>query len=92
MLLPIGDDNRDRRITPYINYILIAINIFVFVVWQNWGRNVPFTFAYATVPGEILTGTDIVTQNRELTDPYSGQIFQATRFTINSNTRVFNFN
>ena len=27
MLLPLGDDNRDRRTTPVVNYILIIINI-----------------------------------------------------------------
>ena len=73
MLLPIGDDNRDRRITPIVNYILIALNIFVFIYWQQWGSDMGFTFAYATVPGEILTGADIVTNDEVLKDPYSGQ-------------------
>jgi membrane associated rhomboid family serine protease len=75
-MLIIGDDNRDRHRTPFINYLLIALNIFVFFYWQQWGNNVPFTFAYATVPGEILTGTDIVTNNEVLTDPYTGQPFE----------------
>jgi membrane associated rhomboid family serine protease len=73
MLIPIGDDNRDRRITPYVNYILIAINIFVFIYWQEIGRNIPFTFAFSTVPGEILSGSDIVTDPRIIENPYSGQ-------------------
>jgi membrane associated rhomboid family serine protease len=76
MLLPIGDDNRDRLTTPFVNYLLIALNIFVFIYWQNWGQNNIFTFAYATVPGEILTGTDIVTNNDVLRDPYTGQSFE----------------
>src|SRR4051812_43234808 len=76
MLLPIGDDNRDRTITPIINYLLIALNIFAFIYWQKWGRDLPVTFGYATVPAEILTGTDIVTQNKVLTDPYTGLAFQ----------------
>jgi membrane associated rhomboid family serine protease len=76
MLLPIGDDNRDRRITPIINYLLIALNIFVFVYWQHIGFNDAFTYAYATVPGEILTGTDIVSNSKVLTDPYTQQQFQ----------------
>lgn len=62
MVLPIGDDNRDRRTTPVVNYLLIAFNIFVFIYWQKWGHNDYFTYAYATVPGEILTGKDIVTR------------------------------
>jgi membrane associated rhomboid family serine protease len=76
MLLPIGDDNRDRHITPYINYLLIVLNIFVFIFWQQLGGDSPFTFAYATVPGEILTGTDIVTDSKILRDPYTGQSFE----------------
>lgn len=73
MLFPIGDDNRDRRITPYVNYILIAINIFVFVYWQGLGQNTHFTFAFSTVPGEILTGTDLITDPTMIQNPYTGQ-------------------
>jgi len=73
MLLPIGDDNRDRQITPVVNYLLIVLNIFVFIYWQRLGTDIPFTFGYATVPGEILTGHDIVTHSRIIHDPVSGQ-------------------
>ncbi|HSU50255.1 MAG TPA: rhomboid family intramembrane serine protease [Segetibacter sp.] len=76
MLLPIGDDNRDRSITPFVNYLLIALNIFAFVYWQNWGDNLGVTFGYAAVPAEILSGADIVTRAELLTDPYSGQQFE----------------
>lgn len=76
MLLPIGDDNRDRQITPLINYLLIAFNIFVFIYWQHLGKNDSLTYAYATIPGEILTGTDIVTSSKVMTDPLSGQEFR----------------
>ena len=73
MVLPIGDDNRDRTTTPIINYLLIGFNIFVFIYWQHWGHNVQLTYAYATVPGEILSGHDIVTHSKVLIDPYTGQ-------------------
>jgi membrane associated rhomboid family serine protease len=76
MLLPIGDDNRDRKIYPIINYLLIAINVFVFIYWQHWGNDIHFTYAYATVPGEILTGSDIVTGSEIIKDPYTGQRFE----------------
>jgi len=59
MLLPIGDDNRDRYLTPYINYLLIIINILVFVFLQGAARDESFIYTYSTVPAEILTGTDI---------------------------------
>jgi membrane associated rhomboid family serine protease len=72
MLLPIGDDNRDRHTTPLITYLLIALNVFVFAWWQNWGRDIGFTFAYAAVPAEILTGDDIVTGSKYVENPITG--------------------
>jgi len=62
MLFPIGDDNRGRTTTPVVNYVLIAINILVFIFLQGLGSNDKFTYAFSTVPGEILTGRDIVTR------------------------------
>ena len=73
MFLPIGDDNSDRRLTPIINYLFILANIFVFIYFQHWGRNLHFVAAYATVPAELLTGHDIVTDSQLLQDPYTGQ-------------------
>ena len=60
-MLPIGDDDSDRRFAPFINYLLIAINILVFVFLQGMGGNEKFTYAFSTVPAEILTGKDIAT-------------------------------
>jgi membrane associated rhomboid family serine protease len=73
MLIPIGDDNRDRRLTPYVNYALILVNILVFVFLQKLGADQQFTYAFSTVPGEILTGNDIITGPKILLDPYTGQ-------------------
>lgn len=73
MLFPIGDDNHDRHITPAVNYLLIALNVFVFVYWQGLGSNIPFTFAWSTVPAEILSGEDIVTGAKIVTDPITGE-------------------
>ena len=73
MFLPIGDDNRDRHTTPVVNYLLLIINILVFIFLQDMGRDIAFTFAYSTVPAEILSGNDIVTNPRMLEDPYTGQ-------------------
>lgn len=58
MLLPIGDDNSDRHITPYVTYAIIAINIAVFVLLQL--PNDAFTYGYSVIPAEILSGRDIV--------------------------------
>ena len=58
MLLPIGDDNSDRHITPYVTYVLIALNIAIFMLLQL--PNQAFTYGYSVVPAEILSGRDIV--------------------------------
>lgn len=75
MIFPIGDDNTDRTTTPYINYILIGINIFVFVLLQGLGSNHEFTYAFSTVPEEIITGEDVVTENETVRDPETGERF-----------------
>ncbi|MET0752585.1 MAG: rhomboid family intramembrane serine protease [Pyrinomonadaceae bacterium] len=58
-MFPLGDDNSDRVITPYVNYILIAINVLVFVFLQRLGGNDAFSYAFSLVPKEITTGIDI---------------------------------
>ncbi|MBA3634702.1 MAG: rhomboid family intramembrane serine protease, partial [Acidobacteria bacterium] len=58
-MFPIGDDNTDRIITPYVNYIFIAINILVFVFLQGIGGNDAFSYAFSLVPKEITSGIDI---------------------------------
>ena len=59
MVFPIGDDNTGRVRTPYVTYILIALNVLVFVALQGFGANEQFTYAYSVVPEEIRTGEDI---------------------------------
>jgi membrane associated rhomboid family serine protease len=66
MVFPIGDDNTGRRTTPVVNYLLIAANILVFVFFQGLGSNDRFTYAWSTVPAEIVSGQDIVTRDREV--------------------------
>src|SRR5678816_1315043 len=73
MVFPLYDDNSDRTSTPIVNYVIIAINILVFVFLQGLGSNQQFTYAFSTVPVEILTGHDVVTQSRIMLDPVSGQ-------------------
>jgi len=75
-MIPIGDDNSDRTITPIVNYLLIAANIAVFVLLQGMGANDRFTYAFSTVPQEIVSGTDVVTSARTVRDPASGQSFE----------------
>jgi membrane associated rhomboid family serine protease len=74
-MIPISDDNSDRKITPYVNYVLMVINILVFIFLQGMGTDIHFTYAYSTVPAEILTGHDIVTSSQLIRDPNTGQNF-----------------
>jgi membrane associated rhomboid family serine protease len=76
MIMPIGDDNSDRTLTPVVNYCLIAANIFVFVLFQGLGENEKFTYKFATVPEEIVSGHDIVTADHVEKEPISGQPFK----------------
>ena len=68
MVFPIGDDNAGRRTTPLVTYALIAANVLVFVLLQGFGSEENrFTYAWATVPQEIVTGRDAVTPDRVVT-------------------------
>jgi membrane associated rhomboid family serine protease len=58
-MFPLGDDNTDIVITPYVNYAFIAINVLVFVFLQGLGGNEAFTYAFSLVPQEITTGVDL---------------------------------
>jgi membrane associated rhomboid family serine protease len=73
MVLPIGDDNTGRRNKPVVNYVLIAINVMVFVFLQGLGSNEHFTYAFSTVPQEIATGHDLV-RTVVVRDPMSEQV------------------
>jgi membrane associated rhomboid family serine protease len=69
MVMPLFDDNTDRRLFPFVNYALIVVNVLVFVFLQGLGANDRFTYAFSTVPEEIVTGKDITTQDRQIIDP-----------------------
>ncbi len=58
-MFPIGDDNSEITITPFVNYLFIGINILVFVFLQGLGGNDAFSYAFSLVPKEIMTGVDI---------------------------------
>ena len=72
-MMPIGDDNSDRLTTPYVNYAIIALNVLVFVIFQQLGNNQRFDNAWSSVPAEIASGRDVVTPNQVLTDPATGR-------------------
>jgi membrane associated rhomboid family serine protease len=51
-MMPLGDDDRDRRITPIVTYALIAINVLVFLLELNNGE--AFIERWAFVPSRFL--------------------------------------
>jgi len=76
-MFPIGDDNRGRHITPVVNYVLIAINVAVFIYQIQFpsGDNVRgelcspafagtiqgFICQFGVVPNEVTQGQDLFT-------------------------------
>jgi membrane associated rhomboid family serine protease len=59
MVLPLGDAQR-TRIIPIVTYILIALNVTIFLVQQERGEE--FTRAFAMTPWEV-------THNQDLDEP-----------------------
>ena len=51
-MMPLGDDNSGRRITPIVTYVLIAINVLVFFLELNNGEE--FIQRWAFVPSRFL--------------------------------------
>jgi len=61
-MMPLGDDNSENRGFAVVNYALIAVCVFVFLVPQRAGmpEGAPFTVSWSLVPEEIVTGKDLV--------------------------------
>ncbi len=51
-MLPIGDDDRDRRLTPIVTYVLIAANVLFFLLELSSGE--AFIERWAFVPSRFL--------------------------------------
>jgi membrane associated rhomboid family serine protease len=77
-MFPLSDDNSDIRSAPIVNYVLIALNVLVFFAFQQGGTNDKFTYAFATVPAEIRSGKDIVTDDKIIEDQRTGQRYKIT--------------
>jgi membrane associated rhomboid family serine protease len=58
MFIPIGDNNSNRRTTPVIVPLIIAINIFVWILQLKRGD--ALTNGFSFVPAEITRGKDLV--------------------------------
>ena len=58
MVMPLRDDDTDRRTIPVVTYALIAVNILVWLIELGLGDR--FINGYSTVPFEITHDTDLV--------------------------------
>ncbi len=76
MVLPLFDDNSDRRIIPVVNYTLLGLNIIVFLLFQQLGANQDFTYAFSAVPEEIVQGVDKETPKEVVVDSFTGKHFE----------------
>lgn len=61
-MLPLGDDDSQRRTFPFVNYALIAINILVFVLFELTNPNLDeFLTRWGTIPAQIVAGKGLET-------------------------------
>jgi membrane associated rhomboid family serine protease len=74
MVFPLYDDNTGRTTIPWVNYAFIALNILVFVLLQRLGTDTDFTYSFSTVPGEIMSGSDIQTEPQIVEAPTGQQV------------------
>jgi membrane associated rhomboid family serine protease len=58
MVMPLRDDDTDRRTVPVVTYALIAVNVLVWLIEIGLGEK--FINGYSTVPFEITNNTDLV--------------------------------
>lgn len=59
MLFPLSDDDRLLHKPSYVTNVLLLLNLGVFFVLQGMGGST-FTYAWAAVPFELTTGTDLI--------------------------------
>ena len=58
MVMPLRDDDTDRHTVPVVTYVLIAINVIVWLIELGLGEK--FINGFSTVPYEISHNTDLV--------------------------------
>jgi membrane associated rhomboid family serine protease len=59
-VFPLADQNIPNRGLALVSLALIAINVAVFLMFQQGVEGEAFTYAWAAVPAEITTGRDLI--------------------------------
>ncbi len=54
MLMPLGDDNSAITQRPYVTYVLIAVNVLVWVLFQQMSGDGSFTYAFSKYLPKLL--------------------------------------
>ncbi len=72
-MLPLGDDNSQRRIVPVVTYALIALNVLVYFYEISQPDIETFLVTWGTVPALITAGEGYITlfTSMFLHDPFS---------------------
>lgn len=70
-MFPISDEPSGDPRPAIITLLIILANVAVFVFLQGLGTNDAFTYAFSTVPKEILSGHDVA-QAVTIADPITG--------------------
>ncbi|HWB72099.1 MAG TPA: rhomboid family intramembrane serine protease [Egibacteraceae bacterium] len=72
MVIPVGDRNPTRR-TPWVNWLLVALNVGVFVFLEPWWADTctqqRFFLQWAAVPAEIVQGSPLEAGQVQATTP-----------------------
>ncbi len=72
MVIPIGDRNPTQR-TPWVNWLLVATNVVVFVFFEPWAggdcAQQAFFLRYAAVPAELGQGAPLDAAQIDTTTP-----------------------
>ncbi len=78
-MFPIGDDNRDRLHRPVVTYLLIALNLAVFLYMLTLRRSDQgfFVYQWGVIPARFTHTAAFQTANPEITSPLYLTLFTA---------------
>ena len=72
MVIPVGDRNPTRR-TPWVNWLLVAVNLGVFLFAEPWAEGrcaqQAFFLTYAAIPAELAQGEPLGREQVAATTP-----------------------
>ncbi len=78
-MFPIGDDNRDRLHRPVVTYLLIALNLAIFLYMLTLRRSDQdfFVYQWGVIPARFTHTAAFQTANPEITSPLYLTLFTA---------------